>query len=78
MRAVSRVVLRCDEVEAIRLADLQGLYQEDAARRMRVSRQTFGRIVGSARRKIADAIINGKCLCREGWDGMGGTNGASE
>jgi len=49
-------------MEAIRLADLEGLYQETAARRMGVSRQTFGRIVESARHKVADAIINRKCL----------------
>jgi predicted DNA-binding protein (UPF0251 family) len=60
------VTLRCDEAESVRLADLQGLYQADAANRMGVSRQTFGRIVESARRKIADAIINGKCLRIEG------------
>jgi predicted DNA-binding protein (UPF0251 family) len=63
------VMLRRDEAEAVRLADLQGLYQEDAAGRMGVSRQTFGRIVESARRKIADAIINHKCLRIEGHRG---------
>jgi len=45
------VVLSLDEFEAIRLADYAGLYQEDAAGRMNVSRQTFGRIVESARKK---------------------------
>ncbi len=60
------VTLRRDEAEAVRLADLQGLYQADAASRMGVSRPTFGRIVESARRKIADAIINRKCLRIEG------------
>jgi rubrerythrin len=43
-----------------------GLYQEDAATRMNVSRQTFGRIVESARRKVADALVNGKALKIEG------------
>jgi uncharacterized protein len=51
-----------DEYEAVRLADLNGLYQEDAANKMGVSRQTFGRIVESARRKIADALVNAKAL----------------
>lgn len=51
-----------DEVEAIRLADYEGLYHEDAAQKMDVSRATFGRILNSARRKVADAIINGKAL----------------
>jgi uncharacterized protein len=66
------VTLRRDEAEAVRLADLQGLYQADAAGHMGVSRQTFGRIVESARRKIADAIINRKCLRIEGPGSMGG------
>lgn len=60
------VVLTLDEAEAIRLADLEGLYQQAAAQRMGVSRQTFGRIVESARRKTADALINGKKLRIEG------------
>lgn len=60
------IVLSFDEFEAIRLADLSGLYQEDAANKMNISRQTFGRIVVSARRKIADALVNGKSLRIEG------------
>jgi predicted DNA-binding protein (UPF0251 family)/predicted Fe-Mo cluster-binding NifX family protein len=60
------VTIRFDQAEAIRLADLEGLYQEAAAMRMGVSRQTFGRIVESARRVVADAIINGKCLRIDG------------
>lgn len=71
-REAAAVTLRRDEAEAVRLADLQGLYQADAAGRMGVSRQTFGRIVESARRKIADAIINRKCLRIEGAGATGG------
>lgn len=56
------VSLELDEVEAIRLADFQQLYHEDAAKQMNISRQTFGRIICSARQKIADAIINGKAI----------------
>jgi predicted DNA-binding protein (UPF0251 family)/predicted Fe-Mo cluster-binding NifX family protein len=65
-RVLEQVVLSLDEAEALRLADLEGLYQEAAAMRMAVSRQTFGRIVEAARRKVADAIINGKLLRIEG------------
>jgi predicted DNA-binding protein (UPF0251 family)/predicted Fe-Mo cluster-binding NifX family protein len=65
-RDLPRVILGFDEAEAVRLADLEGLYQEVAAMRMGVSRQTFGRIVESARYKIADAIINKKCIRIEG------------
>jgi len=50
----------------VRLADKEGLYQEQAAERMNISRQTFGRIIESARKKIADALINGKALVIEG------------
>jgi predicted DNA-binding protein (UPF0251 family)/predicted Fe-Mo cluster-binding NifX family protein len=60
------VILTFDEAEAIRLADLDGLYQQAAAQRMGVSRQTFGRIVESARKKTADALLNGKKLRIEG------------
>jgi len=60
------VTLTVDELEAIHLADLDGLYQEEAAKKMGVSRQTFGRIVGSAHRTIADALVNGKLLFIKG------------
>jgi len=61
-RELEEVRLGLDEAEALRLADLEGLYQEAAARSMGVSRQTFGRIVEAARRKVADAVLNGKAL----------------
>jgi len=54
--------LSLDEFEALRLADLGGLYQEDAAGRMKISRQTFANIVHEARRKVADALVHGKAL----------------
>ena len=63
---LEEVVLGLDEVEALRLADREGLYQEAAAERMGVSRATFGRIVEAARRKVADALVGGKALCLEG------------
>jgi predicted DNA-binding protein (UPF0251 family)/predicted Fe-Mo cluster-binding NifX family protein len=65
-RDLPEVRLGFDEAEAIRLADYEGLYQEAAARSMGVSRQTFGRIIESARRKVADAVLNGKALRIEG------------
>jgi predicted DNA-binding protein (UPF0251 family) len=55
-----------DELEALRLADLLGLYHEEAAGRMGVSRATFGRIVERARRKSAEALVEGKALRIEG------------
>jgi uncharacterized protein len=62
LAALEIVTMTVDEYEAVRLADLEGLYQEDAARRMEVSRQTFGRIVESAHRKIAEALVHAKAL----------------
>lgn len=65
-RTLSEVRLSVDEFEAIRLADRQGLYQQDAAAQMGVSRQTFGRIVDSARKKVATALVEGLALRIEG------------
>ena len=62
MALLEEVCLELDEVEALRLVDIDGLYQVDAALRMGVSRQTFANIVGRARGKVADAIIHGKAL----------------
>ncbi|MFA6316075.1 MAG: DUF134 domain-containing protein [Elusimicrobiota bacterium] len=59
---LSEVSLQVDELEAVRLADLEGLYQEEAAARMRVSRQTFGNIIQAAHAKIAEALVQGKAL----------------
>jgi uncharacterized protein len=64
--SLDEVLLNLDEYEAIRLADLEGLYQEQAASQMNVSRQTFGRIIETARRKVADVLVNGKILRIEG------------
>ncbi len=66
VRALDEVVMTLDEFEAIRLADLNGLYQEQAADEMRISRPTFSRIVESAHRKLADALVHGKALRIEG------------
>ena len=66
VHALELVTLALDEVEALRLADLDGLYQEQAAKQMNVSRATFARIVEQARKKVADALIHGKALRLEG------------
>ncbi len=63
---LEEVNLTLDEFEAIRLADYEQLYQEEAATRMNISRQTFGRIVEEAHKKIADVLLNGKALKIEG------------
>ena len=63
---LQRVCLSLEEVEAIRLKDLEGLEQEECAARMHISRPTFHRVVGLARRKLADALFNGKAILIEG------------
>ena len=63
---LEEVTLTLDEFEALRLADLDGLYQEQAAARLEVSRATFGRIVSSARHKVAEALVHGRSLKIEG------------
>lgn len=63
---LEEIVLTIDELEALRLADLEGLYHDQAATRMNISRPTFGRIVGSARKKVAGALVKGKALRIEG------------
>lgn len=63
---LEEVLLTLDELEALRLADLNGLYQEKAAQKMAISRSAFARILESARKKVADALVHGKCLRLEG------------
>jgi len=62
MSALDEVILEADEMEAVRLADFEGQYQEDAAAKMGISRQTFGNIINRAHAKIAEALIKGKAL----------------
>jgi uncharacterized protein len=62
LRDLREITLAPDEMESIRLADHEDLYNVDAAERMGVSRQTFDRIVRRARRKIAEALVLGQAL----------------
>jgi len=68
LRYLEETVLTLDEVEALRLADLEGQYQKLVAEKMNISRQTVGRILANARRKIADALVKGKAIRQEGGD----------
>lgn len=63
---LEEVVLTVVESEAIRLKDVEGLDQADAAEKMQISQPTFHRLIIEARKKIADAIINGKAIKIEG------------
>ncbi len=60
--SLEEVAVSLDEFEALRLADLEGLYQDEAALRMGISRATFARIVEASRRKVAQALVHGKAL----------------
>ena len=61
-RGLETVELRADELEALRLSDLEGLYQEECARHMQISRTTLSRTLAEAHRKVADALIHGRRL----------------
>ena len=56
------VRLSLEEIEAIRLKDLEGLEQEECAEKMQISRPTFHRVLESGRKKLADALVNGKAI----------------
>jgi len=62
MPLLDEVVLTVDEVEAVRLKDLEKLEQQECAARMNVAQSTLQRILVSAREKIARSLIEGKAL----------------
>jgi len=62
MKELEVVSLTLEEAEAVRLSDLEDLEQEEAAKKMGVSRRTYWRELQSARKKIADALVNGKAI----------------
>lgn len=71
---LEEVCLNVEEAESIRLKDLEGLEQEECAKKMNISRPTFHRILNIARRKLADALLNGKAIRIEGGNFMMATN----
>ncbi|MBU3935580.1 DUF134 domain-containing protein [Patescibacteria group bacterium] len=62
LRQLEEVILLPDELEALKLHDIDGLNQIDASVKMKISQPTFARILDKAYKKIADAIINGKAI----------------
>lgn len=66
LRDLEEVCMSIEEVEAIRLKDLEGLEQKQGANKMNVSRATFQRVLASARQKVADALLSGKAIRIEG------------
>jgi len=63
---LEEVCISVEEAETLRLKDLQGLEQEECADQMNISRPTFQRLLSSARRKVAGALIHGKAIKIEG------------
>ncbi|MFC1722621.1 DUF134 domain-containing protein [Nanoarchaeota archaeon] len=63
---LEEVGLGVDEFEALRLKDHQGLDQQEAADKMGISQPTFHRLVVDARKKVAEALVEGKALRIEG------------
>ncbi|MEJ2227824.1 MAG: DUF134 domain-containing protein [Alphaproteobacteria bacterium] len=68
LRGLRIVTIKDEELEALSLADAQGLDQESAAALMNISRSTFSRILATARKSVATALINGAALKIEGGD----------
>ena len=62
LRFLEEVKLLPDELEALKLAEVENLKQTKAAKMMRVSQPTFARILSSAHKKIAEALITGKAI----------------
>ncbi|MCL5431834.1 MAG: DUF134 domain-containing protein [Patescibacteria group bacterium] len=62
LRMLEEVVLRADELEALKLYDVDGLEQTKAAEKMKISQPTFARILDSANKKIAEALVKGKAI----------------
>ncbi len=65
LSSLKRITLFRDELEVLNLCDLEGLFQEQAGERMGVSRGTVQRLLASARRKTAEALVSGAALVFE-------------
>lgn len=59
---LEKIIVYEDEMEAIRLVDFEALYQQESANKMGISRTTLSRLVESARKKIADALLHQKAI----------------
>ncbi|WP_318402866.1 DUF134 domain-containing protein [Photobacterium leiognathi] len=67
MKQLPLLVLESDELEALRLVDMLGMQQIEAAKQLGVSRQTLGNIVASGRNKVAQALVQGWALELDGY-----------
>ena len=62
LRELEEVILLPDELEALKLYEVDGLEQIEASKKMKISQPTFARLLGSANKKVAQAIIQGKAI----------------
>jgi len=62
MRGLKEMVLESDELEALKLYEVDGMDQIRSAKRMKISQPTFARILGSAHKKVANAMIKGMAI----------------
>ena len=62
LRMLDEVVIHDDELEALRLYEVENLSQTDAAKQMKISQPTFARILGRANKKVASALVTGKAI----------------
>ncbi|MBR9689590.1 MAG: DUF134 domain-containing protein [Candidatus Altiarchaeota archaeon] len=68
LNSLEEVVVSVEEYEALKLADLDGLSQEESASKMKVSQSTFHRLLKSAREKVSEALVKGKAIKITGGD----------
>lgn len=66
MANLSEIILSIEEYEAVRLVDLENVSQSKAGKQMKISQPTLSRLLQSARKKLSDAIINGKAIKIQG------------
>jgi predicted DNA-binding protein (UPF0251 family) len=66
MADLGEVILSVDEYEAVRLVDFKGVGQDKAGKKMKISQPTLSRLLKSARKKLSNAIINGKAIRIQG------------
>ena len=62
LRDLEEIILASDEIEALKLHDVDGLEQVAAAKKMKISQPTFARIINTTYKKIAKALIKGKAI----------------
>ncbi len=65
MTEIKKIVMYRDELEVLRLCDMEDITQEEAGQRMGISRGTVQRILSSARKKVAMALVEGNAIVFE-------------